>query len=138
MKRALTLVAALLMVAAIAASVSAETVTAGLIEMERADFERLQGLVSGSLSFSSKTPVDAEKSEVDAGLVKMSAGDLAALQDYVTGRTEFKAAAGKASGESMVNIGLIEIPESELAALKQMVRRHHENRFARSAFALDN
>lgn len=138
MKRALTIVAALFMVVAVTASASAEMVDTGLVKMEKADFERLQGLVSGSLSFSSKAPVAEKQAEVDTGLVKMSAADLAAIQDYVAGRTEFKATTGKVSGENMVNIGLLEIAESDLLAIKQMVRENHDNRLALIHSALNN
>ena len=52
MKRVLTIAAALFMVVAISASASAEMVNAGLINMEKADFEQVRGLVSGSQDFS--------------------------------------------------------------------------------------
>jgi hypothetical protein len=130
MKRAFTLAAALLMVVAVTATAFAETVNAGLVKMEKADFQRIQGLVSGSLNFSPNTPAAEKLAEVDTGLVKMSAEDLAALQDYVTGRAEFKPAAGKVSGENMVNVGLVEISDSDLVTLTQMVQQGHAQRLA--------
>jgi hypothetical protein len=138
MKRALTLAAALLMVVAVTTSASAEMVNAGLIEMEKADFERLQGLVSGSQSFESKTPAAEKQAEVDTGLVKMSAADLAVIQDYVAGRTEFKPNAGKVSGEKMVTIGLVEIAESDLVEMDQIFRQGHEQRLAHLHTVLHN
>ena len=138
MKRALTLATALMIIVAVTTSASAEMVNTGVVEMEKADFERLQGLVSGSQSFESKTPAVEKQAEVDTGLVKMSAADLAVIQDYVAGRTEFKPNAGKVSGEKMVNIGLVEIAESDLLAIEQMFRQGHEQRLAHLHSVLHN
>ncbi|MCP3950867.1 MAG: hypothetical protein GY697_01395 [Desulfobacterales bacterium] len=138
MKRALTLAAALFMVMAVTASASAEMVNIGLIEMEKADLVRIQGLVSGSQSFENKTPVARKQAEVDTGPVKMSAADLSAIQDYVAGRTEFKTGAGNVSGENMVNIGLLEMAESDLFAMEKMFRQGHEYRLAQIKSALNN
>ena len=91
MKRTLTLLAALLMVVAVTATASAEMVNLGIIEMERTDLERLQGLVSGSQSLTSETPVAEKPAEVNTGLINMNSDELAAIRDYVTGRKEFTA-----------------------------------------------
>ncbi len=138
MKRAFTFVAALFMVVAVAASASAEMVNVGLVEMEKADLVRIQGLVSGTQSFESKTPVTEKEAAVDTGLVKMSATDLADIEDYVAGRTEFKAATGKVSGEKMVNIGLVEIAASDIVAMQEMFQEGHAQRLAALFSVLNN
>ena len=138
MKRALTLAAALCMVVAVTASASAGMVNVGLIEMEKADLARIQGLVSGTQSFESKAPVAVKKAEVDAGLVKMSAADLAAIEDYVAGRSEFVADSGKVSGEKMVDAGLIDLPEADLVDMERMVQKGHAERLAMFSSMLPN
>jgi len=128
MKRTLTLLAALFMVAAVTATASAEMVNLGIIEMERTDLARLQGLVSGDLSLTSETPVVERPAEVNTGLIKMNADELAVIRDTVAGRREFTASTGKVTGEKMVNIGLVSITESDHKEIEQMVMVSLKNR----------
>jgi len=130
MKRALTLAAALLMVVAVTASASAEMVNTGVVEMDIADLERIQGLVSGSQSSSSTAPVAQKPADVNTGVVEMSAADQTVIEDYVAGRTEFKTAPGKVSEEHLAKSTVVEIDAEDLAGIEQMYRQGLEQRFA--------
>jgi len=130
MKRALTLAAALLMVVAVTASVSAGMVNTGVVEMDKTDFERIQGLVSGSQSFSSTAPVAQKPADVNTGVVAMNAADQAVIEDYVAGRTEFKAAPGKVSEEHLAKSTVVEIDAEDLAGIEQTYRQGLEQRLA--------
>ncbi len=138
MKRALTLAAALLMVVAATVPASAEMVNTGVVDMEKAEVEYLQGLVSGSRTFTSKNPAAETQATENLGLVDMSAEDLADVQGYVSGRTEFKAFTGNVSGEKMADTGLVEIPESDLAAMEEMASEGRAQRLAKLNSLLHN
>lgn len=129
MKRALTLAVALLMVVAATASASAEIVNTGVVVMDKADFERIQGLVSGSQNSSGTAPL-AQPVVVNTGVVEISAADQTVIEDYVAGRTEFKAAPGKVSEEHLAKSTVVEIDEKDLAGIEQMYRRGLEQRLA--------
>ena len=138
MKRIVMIAAALFMVVAVSAPASAEMVNAGLIEMNKADFESLRDLVAGSKAFDARSAAAPKKAAVDSGLVKLSAADLAAIEDYVAGRSEFVADSGKVSGEKMVNAGLIDLPEADLVDMERMVQKGHAERLAMFSSMLPN
>ncbi len=130
MKRALTLAAALLMVVAVTVPASAEMVNTGVVQMDKADLERIQGLVSGSERFSGSAPVAPKPAAVNTGVVQMSAADLAAIEDYVAGRTEIKAAPGKVSEEHLAKSTVVEIDDEDLAGIEQAYRQGRAQRLA--------
>ncbi len=125
MKRILALATVMVMVAA--ASVTAETVNLGIVTMEKAEVERIQGLIDGSQSMASETPAVEKPAEVNLGLVKMDADELVTLQGMVSGEVEFTAFAGSSPRADLVNVGLVEMEASDLQALQHMVRAHFKD-----------
>jgi len=130
MKRAFTLAAALLMVVAVTVPASAEMVNTGVVEMDNADLERIQGLVSGSERFASSAPVAQTPAAVNTGVVAMSAADLAVIDGYVAGRTEFEANPGKVSEEHLATSTVVEIDDDDLVGIEQRYRQGRAQRLA--------
>ena len=128
MKRVLTLAAALLMI--VAATASAGMVNTGVVAMDKADIERVQGLVSGIQSFESTVPAAPKPVDVNTGVVAISTADQAAIEDYAAGRTEFKAAPGKVSEEHLAKSTVVEIDEEDLAGIERVYRHGLEQRLA--------
>jgi len=125
MKKTFAALTVFAMLAASAAVVSAETVNLGLIEMDKAEYARLQGLVSGELSVASRTTA-AAPAKVNAGLIEINAADLAAIRDYVDGRTAFAPSTGDVAAESKDEInGLVGMADSDLQEVRQLVEQKY-------------
>ncbi len=125
MKRIIAL--ATVMVLVVAAAVSAETVNLGIVTMEKAEVERIQGLMDGSQSMGSETPSVKKPAEVNLGLVKMDADELATLQGVVSGEIELAASADSSSRANLVNVGLVEMEASDLQAIQDKVHEHFKD-----------
>ena len=125
MKRILAFATVMVMV--VAASVSAETVNLGIVTMEKADVERIQGLMDGTQSMASETPAAKKPVEVNLGLVKMEADELATLQGMVSGEIELAASADSSPRANLVNTGLVEMEASDLQAINLQVKEHFKN-----------
>jgi len=125
MKRILAFATVMVMV--VAASVSAETVNLGIVTMEKAEVERIQGLMDGSLSLASETPAAKKSAEVNLGLLKMDADELATLKGMVSGEIELATSAGSSPRVNLVNVGIVEMEASELQALQDKVHAHFKD-----------
>ncbi len=127
MKRTLALVTAVMMIMVAAATVSAETVNLGIVTMEKADIERIQGLMDGSLNLAGETPAAKTPAIVNIGLLTIDADDLAALQDLVSGKVALADSTNSVPRENLVNIGLVEMEASDLQAINLQVKAHFKN-----------
>ena len=121
MKRTLTLLAALFMVAAVTATASAEMVNVGTIAIDRSDLEDIRNRVSVVQSPNHvKSAVHHKPVELNIGVATMGAADHAALEDYVSGRKELQLRSGKARTDNLADIGVVEISKSDLYDIEEL------------------
>lgn len=119
MKRAIILIASLLLVVSLAGIASAEMVNIGLVAIDQSDDNDIRDRVAG-IKAAPATAVAPRPAPINIGLVEIDAADLDALQDYVSGRKGVEVRSGKNPRADRVDLGIVEMSRTDLQDLEKL------------------
>lgn len=118
MKRAIILIASVLMVVSAAGSAAAEMVNIGPVAIDKSDDIDIRNRVAGIES--TATTASPAARPVNIGVAEIDAAEHAALQDYVSGRKSIAVPSEKALRDNQAEIGVVDMSQEDLQELEKL------------------
>jgi len=118
MKRAIIIIASVLLIVSTAGIAAAEMVNIGPVAIDKSDDIDIRNRVAGVESAAAtSSPVTAP---VNIGVAEIDAAEHANLQDYVAGRKTIDARSGKAPRQDQADIGVVDMSQKDLKELEKL------------------
>jgi len=118
MKRAIIIIASVLLIVSTGGIAAAEMVNIGPVAIDKSDDIDIRNRVAGVESAAAtSSPVRAP---VNIGVAEINAAEHANLQDYVAGRKTIDARSGKAPRQDQADIGVVDMSQKDLQELEKL------------------